>query len=195
MTLLLLAAWLPARVVTCLQMARATKRDRTEKKGRGVVWEQEQCASANDWRTKNSQCACVISVVRWILAVDVRCGKQSSERVVLIVTARGTGRRRRISIIIREWKEEAIRWHLEVGYNEYWFKIDSALHLKIDQFKELKSELSATTAELKTDICELGTGQEALKIDICAELNSDMSNIRTDIMTQVEQGGQLYERN
>ena len=79
------------------------------KTGRGVVWEQKQCAGASDWRTKNSQCACAISVVRWILAVDVRCGRQSDERLVLIVTARGTGRRRRINIIIREWKEEAIR--------------------------------------------------------------------------------------
>jgi len=34
-------------------------------------------------------------------------------------------------------------------------------------------------------MCALGTGQEALKGDICAELKSDMSNIRTALMTQV----------
>ena len=50
-------------------------------------------------------------------------------------------------------------WCLKVGYNEYWYKMDSALQLIMDQFKELKSELSATTAELKTDMCALGTGQ------------------------------------
>jgi len=55
----------------------------------------------------------------------------------------------------------------------------------MDQFKELKSELSTTTAELKMDMCALGAGQEALKSDICAELKSDMSKIRTDLMTQV----------
>ena len=53
------------------------------------------------------------------------------------------------------------------------------------QFKELKSELSTTAAEMKTDMCTLGTGQEALKRDICAELKSDMSKIRADLMTQV----------
>ena len=39
MTLLLLAAWLPARLVTCLQNARAPKRDKTgeKKKGQGSL--------------------------------------------------------------------------------------------------------------------------------------------------------------
>jgi len=55
----------------------------------------------------------------------------------------------------------------EVGYNEYRFKMDSALQLIMDQFRELKCELSVTTAELKTVMCELGTGQEALKSDMC----------------------------
>jgi len=63
--------------------------------------------------------------------------------------------------------------------------MDSVLQLIKDQFKELKSELSATTAELKMDMCALGTGQEALKSDICVELKSDMSKIRADLMTQV----------
>jgi len=63
--------------------------------------------------------------------------------------------------------------------------MDSALQLIMDQFKELKSELSATTAEFKTDMCALGTGQEALKGDICVKLKSDMSKIRVDLMTQV----------
>ena len=53
--------------------------------------------------------------------------------------------------------------------------MDSALQLIMDQFKELK----------KTDTCALGTGQESLKSDICAELKSDMSKIRADLMTQV----------
>jgi cob(I)alamin adenosyltransferase len=34
-------------------------------------------------------------------------------------------------------------------------------------------------------MCALGTGQEALKSDICVELKSDMSKIRVDLMTQV----------
>jgi len=56
----------------------------------------------------------------------------------------------------------------------------------MDQFKEMKSELIATTAELKTDMCALGTGQEALESDICAELKSVMSKIRADLTTQVQ---------
>ena len=63
--------------------------------------------------------------------------------------------------------------------------MDSALQLIMDQFKELRSGLSATTAELKTDMSALGTGQETLKNDICAELKSDISEIRADFMTQV----------
>jgi hypothetical protein len=84
--------------------------------------------------------------------------------------------------------------------------MDSALQLVMDQFKELKSEISTTTTELKSelsattaelksdmctlgtgqealksDICALGTGQEALKSDICAELKSDISKIRADL--------------
>ena len=74
--------------------------------------------------------------------------------------------------------------------------MESALQLIMDQFKELKgeisttttelkSELGVTTAELKTDMCALGTGQEALKSDICAELKSDMNKMRANVMTQV----------
>jgi len=59
--------------------------------------------------------------------------------------------------------------------------MDSALQLIMDQFKELKSEISTTTTELKSELsvntaelkmvmCAFGTGQEALKSDICAEL-------------------------
>jgi TolA-binding protein len=44
--------------------------------------------------------------------------------------------------------------------------MDATLHLILDQFKELKSEISTITAELKTDMCALFTGQEALKSDI-----------------------------
>ena len=63
--------------------------------------------------------------------------------------------------------------------------MDSALQLIMDQFKVLKTNLSTTTAELKTDMCALGTGQEALKSDICSELHSAMFKIRGDRMTQV----------
>jgi len=62
----------------------------------------------------------------------------------------------------------------------------SGLQLVIDQFKELKSELIVTIAELKTDMCTLGTGPEVLKSGICAELKSDMSKIRADLTTQVQ---------
>ena len=55
-------------------------------------------------RGQTAVSVCVwFSVVRWILAVEVRCGRQSGKRVVLIVIAQGTGRRR-INIINREWK-------------------------------------------------------------------------------------------
>ena len=33
----------------------------------------------------------------------------------------------------------------------------------MNQTKELKSEISATTAELKAGMCAIGTGEEALK--------------------------------
>jgi len=53
-------------------------------------------------------------------AVEVRCGIQDGERVVILVIARRAGRRR-INNTIRERKEKANRLHLvsEVGYNEY----------------------------------------------------------------------------
>jgi len=63
--------------------------------------------------------------------------------------------------------------------------MDSALQLIMDHFKELKNDLSITTAELETDMCALGTGQEALKSDTYVELKSDMIKIRADLMTQV----------
>jgi len=63
--------------------------------------------------------------------------------------------------------------------------MDLALQLIKDQFRKLKNELSTTTEVLKTDMCALGTGQEALKGDRCAELKSDMSKIRAERMTQV----------
>jgi roadblock/LC7 domain-containing protein len=64
--------------------------------------------------------------------------------------------------------------------------MDSALHLIMDQFKELKGDLIATIAELKTDMCALGTEQEALKSEISAEVKSDMSKIRADLTAQVQ---------
>jgi hypothetical protein len=56
----------------------------------------------------------------------------------------------------------------------------------MDQFKELKSELIATIAALKADMCALSTGQEAPKSDICAEPKSDMSKIRADLTSHVQ---------
>jgi len=81
MKLLLLTAWIPAKVVTsCLQNPLAMQRDRTEKRtGRGVVSEREQCASASDWRTKSSQFASVI-----------QCGEVDFWRLRVV---RGTKRR------------------------------------------------------------------------------------------------------
>jgi len=73
------------------------------------------------------------------------------------------------------------KWDITNIENE----MDSALQLIMGQFKELKSELSTSMVELKTDMCALGTEQEALRSDICAELKSDMSKIRADLMTQV----------
>jgi len=51
MTLLLLAAWLPAMLVTYLQNTRAPKQIRLDKKGRAALWEREQCVRASDQRT------------------------------------------------------------------------------------------------------------------------------------------------
>jgi len=103
MTRLLLAAWLPARFVTsCLQNASAMKQDKILKSGRTVEWERKQCVSASGRRTKSSQGVCVIQWGEVDIVVEVRREGQSGERVVLIVTVRRTGRRRRINIIICE---------------------------------------------------------------------------------------------
>ena len=66
------------------------------------MWEREQCASASDWRTKTSQCACVIQcgeVDFWWLR-DVRKTKRRASSVNCNST--GDGKRRRINLIIRE---------------------------------------------------------------------------------------------
>jgi len=38
---------------------------------------------------------------------------------------------------------------------------------------------------IESDVCALGTGQEPLKCDICAELKSDKSKTGIDLMIQV----------
>ena len=52
--------------------------------------------------------------------------------------------------------------------------------------QKLKSELLLNIAELKTEMCALGTGQEELMSDICAELKFDMSKISGKLTTPVQ---------
>ena len=67
--------------------------------------------------------------------------------------------------------------------------MDTALQLIMDQFKELKTEISVTTTELKTDICALSTGQEALKSDmgdiVEGKVASCMSTITKGLKTDM----------
>jgi len=75
MTLLLLAAWLPARLVTCLQNARAPKRDKTgekKKKGRAGLWERngtERNGTAVVCACKRPENEC------GIVCVYIKCGE------------------------------------------------------------------------------------------------------------------------
>ena len=81
--------------------------------------------------------------------------------------------------------------------------MEATLQVIMEQLRELpagqsalKSEISAT-ADLKTDMCAIATGQEVLKCeirtttntewkgDVCAEVKSDISKIRVEPMTQV----------
>ena len=61
MTLLLLAAWLPARLVTsCLQNARAPKPDKTGKKGQGSLVEMGVvCACKRPENKCGIVCVCI----------------------------------------------------------------------------------------------------------------------------------------
>jgi predicted nucleic acid-binding Zn-ribbon protein len=59
--------------------------------------------------------------------------------------------------------------------------MDAALQLIMDQFKELKSEISTNTAELKMDTCALGTGQEALKSEIGSITEDKVGNCMSTI--------------
>jgi hypothetical protein len=52
--------------------------------------------------------------------------------------------------------------------------MEAALQVIMEQLKELsagqsvlKSEINTTTAELKMDMCAIGTRQEALNSDVC----------------------------
>jgi len=69
----------------------------------------------------------------------------------------------------------------EVGFNEFWSKMDATLQLITDQFRELKSEICIITAELKTNICALGTGQEALRSDIGSIIEDKVGNCMSSI--------------
>jgi len=59
--------------------------------------------------------------------------------------------------------------------------MDATLQLITDQFRELKSEICTITAELKTDICALGTGQEALRSDMGSIIEDKVGNCMSSI--------------
>jgi peptidoglycan hydrolase CwlO-like protein len=59
--------------------------------------------------------------------------------------------------------------------------MDATLQLIMDQFRELKSEICTITAELKTDISALGTGQEALRNDIGSIIEDKVGNCMSSI--------------
>jgi len=59
--------------------------------------------------------------------------------------------------------------------------MDATLQLITDQFRELKSEICIITAELKTNICALGTGQEALRSDIGSIIEDKVGNCMSSI--------------
>ena len=87
MTLLLLATWLPTRLVTsCLENARAPKQNKTGKKraGQSCGDGSSVCAQLTGERVWENVC---IKCGKVDFASDVQCGRQSGERVVLIVIA------------------------------------------------------------------------------------------------------------
>jgi hypothetical protein len=67
--------------------------------------------------------------------------------------------------------------------------MDAAIYLIMDQFKELKSEISTKTGELKADMCALGTRQVSLKSDIGTvtedKLGHCMGTITTRLKTEI----------
>jgi len=93
MTLLLLAAWLPARSwrPAFRMLVLRSETGLKQRTGRGVVWEWEQCVSVTGEQRAVSVCVC-LSVVRWIFGGWETCGRQSGERVAWIVTAWGPGK-------------------------------------------------------------------------------------------------------
>jgi hypothetical protein len=54
--------------------------------------------------------------------------------------------------------------------------MNAAIQLIIDQFKEMKNEISTTTAELKADMCVVGTGQESLQSDKAAVIDDKVGH-------------------
>jgi SMC interacting uncharacterized protein involved in chromosome segregation len=59
--------------------------------------------------------------------------------------------------------------------------MDATLQLIMGQFRELKSEICTITAELKTNICALRTGQEALRSDIGSIIEDKVGNCMNNI--------------
>ena len=92
---------------------------------------------------KQREWVCVRHSVWWVrfLAVEVRCWRQHREQVVLMVRARRKGRRKQMNITFQSEKKRPSDdiWCQEVGNNEYWNMVDSALQLILDQFKQLRS--------------------------------------------------------
>jgi chromosome segregation ATPase len=90
--------------------------------------------------------------------------------------------------------------------------MDATLQFITDQFRQLRSEIGTITAELKTDIGALGTGQEALRSDIGSivedkvviymssiteGLKRDMNNIRSEVSAleaKINQGQSEMEK-
>jgi len=64
--------------------------------------------------------------------------------------------------------------------------MDATLQLITDQFRELKSEIATVTAELKTDICALGTGHDALRSDIGSIVEDKVGNCMSSIAERLK---------
>ena len=55
--------------------------------------------------------------------------------------------------------------------------MEATPQLIMDQFRVLKSEICTITAELKTDMCALGTGQEELRSDIGSIIEDKVATV------------------
>jgi hypothetical protein len=54
--------------------------------------------------------------------------------------------------------------------------MEETLQLITDQFRKLKIEICTITAELKTDICALGTVKETLRTDVGSIIEEKVGN-------------------